>query len=448
MFTAPRFVAIDDKLHHLQAILEAFQKLGAPCIGIHYDPAQELDRNHFRGVRGLFLDLHLIEGAASTDNRRHFAQIAQILEDNISVGGGPFVLVIWTEHAHLAADLTQYLDEKLDPERPYARPLAVLSLAKDQFINVADGTHRPAATLREAIEQALSSNSQLAALISWESDVLAAAGATLSALVGLVPAAERTTAAFPPALDGVLSRLAREAVGRPHVAADPRAAITSALAPILADRIVNQDVAPKASALWAAAVTRHNDRALGAATAVEAGQINRMLHVAVPGSETIRVSDWGSVSELPADLWTDDWLRETLGVTVDQFLREEFKLHRDSHGRCRPRVVRIGAACDHAQNRRGPLSFLFGVEIPADVGRLPDSSGEVRIPASEWSSPILVIKDGGAAFKLSVNCRFSITRTAAACQDWQARYRLREQLLMHLISHANGYVSRPGIVQL
>jgi len=448
MFTAPRFVAIDDKQHHLQAILDTFQKLGAPCIGIHYDPAQELDRSHFRGVRALFLDLHLIEGAASTDNRRHFAQIAQILEDNISVGGGPFVLVIWTEHAHLAGDLTLYLDENLDPERPYARPLAVLSLAKDQFINVADGSLRPAATLRESIEQALTSNPQLAALISWETDVLAAAGATLSALVGLVPAAERTTTAFPAALDGVLSRLAREAVGRPHVAADPRAAITSALAPILADRIINQDVTPASSALWAAAVTRYADRALAAATPEEAGQINRMLHVAVPGSETIRVSDWGGVSELPADLWTDDWLRETLGVTVDQFLREEFKLHRNDHAKCRPRVVRIGAACDHAQDRRGPLSFLFGVEIPVDVNRLADGSGQVRIPAAEWPSPVFVVEEGGGAFRLSVNCRFGITRTAAACQGWQARYRLREQLLMHLISHANVYVSRPGIVQL
>ncbi len=447
MFTAPRFVAIDDKLHHLQAILDTFQQLGAPCIGIHYDPAQELDRNHFRGVRALFLDLHLIEGAASTDNRRHYAQIAQILEDNISPSGGPFVLVIWTEHAQLGPELTQYLDESLNPELPHARPLAVLSLAKDEFINVATGALRPAATLRAAVEQALNSNPQLAALIGWETDVLAAAGATLSTLLALIPAADRTTTAFPASLDGLLSRLARESVGRAHVAADPRAAITSALAPILADRIVNQDVSPETAALWASAVTRHTDKTLGPASPEEAGQINRMLHVATPGSETIRATDWGTVSDFPAAMWTDQALRELFGVTINQLLCDEFKLHKDNHARCRTRVVRIGAGCDHAQNRRGPLSFLFGVEIPVDVPRLPDGSGQVRIPASEWCSPTLSIEPAGEAFNLAVNCRFGFTRPADTCNDWLPRYRLREQLLMHLISHANVYVARPAIVK-
>ena len=56
------------------------------------------------------------------------------------------------------------------------------------------------------------------------------------------------------------------------------------------------------------------------------------------------------------------------------------------------RLVRVGAACDHAQNRSGPLPYLLGLEIPFNVERQPDNTGVARLPASEWSSPILLLE--------------------------------------------------------
>lgn len=447
MFTAPRFVVVDDKEHHLKAIVETFQQLGSPCFGIRYDPAQELDKEHFRGVRGLFLDLHLIEGAAGTDNRRHYAQIAQILEDSISPVGGPFVLVIWTEHPQLADELKAYLDQNLDPEKPHARPLSVLSIAKEQFINVESGDIRPAAALKEAVEQAVSANPQLAALIGWEKDVLAAAGATLSSLLSLVSAEERTIQAYPGALDAMLSRLAREAVGKANVAADPRAAITSVLGPILADRIANQELREETRALWGRAITRHADKDLPPSTAAEAGLVNRMLHLAVPPSETIRPTDWGAVVDFPQAGWTDEELKRSFGASRAELLGEEFKISKGDRSSCRTTLVRIGAACDHAQSRRGPLTYLLGLEVPIGVERIKDTSGTMRPPASEWRSPVFTL-DGIEPFNLLVNSRFVLSLPSEFCQDWTVRYRMREQLVMHLISHANTYVSRPGIVQL
>ncbi|SMB32062.1 conserved protein of unknown function [Sterolibacterium denitrificans] len=92
IFSAPRFVVVDDRDHHLLAITRTFQLLGTPCMGIRYDPAEELKQDHFKGVRCLFMDLHLVDGQASTDQRRHYGLIASILEDNISRNGGPFIL--------------------------------------------------------------------------------------------------------------------------------------------------------------------------------------------------------------------------------------------------------------------------------------------------------------------------------------------------------------------
>jgi len=87
-------------------------------------------------------------------------------------------------------------------------------------------------------------------MLSWETDVLSAAGATLTALIGLVPSASRRTGMYPAALDTQLSRLAVAAVGEKNVPNDKRAALNAALTPILGDRIQNQTVSPAMKAIW------------------------------------------------------------------------------------------------------------------------------------------------------------------------------------------------------
>ena len=534
MFTPPRFVVVDDNPDHLTAILDVFQALGTPCLGVVYDPERELESRHFQGVRALFLDLHLTDLAATTDERRHFAIIAGILEQNISPTGGPFILVVWSEHDDLIGELTDYLDESLDRLKPYVRPLAIVSLPKSRFINLDTGESNAgqAGVLHDAVEKAVSSKPQLAALVAWETDVQAAASATLSALVDLVPENLRNSTSFAENLGQLLTRLAREFVGQFHVAADPRAAITSALAPILADRIVNEKASDTSSRLWKKALTSSGwgtskateekatptcpvtgrplkgrstfsghgtdakaksilNRLLGGemnlaeliglvhdvsafqyalnsarrvgVTKVNrpsrffpddrrdsnetSGRINRMLHMAIPPSETIRSTDWGAVVEFP-DVWcNDDEMRRRFGVTRGQLFGSEFKIGKNDRGLCRLRLVRIGAACDHAQNRSGPLTYLLGLEIPRDVQRKADNTGKVRVPASEWSSPTLLLEPGFGPFFLAVNARYSMSVARGDAEAWQSVYRFREQLLMHLISHATSYLARPGIVR-
>ncbi len=448
IFSAPRFVVVDDREHHLQAITRTFQLLGTPCMGVRYDPSTELNHEHFRGVRCLFMDLHLVDGQASTDQRRHYGLIASILEDNINRNGGPFVLVVWTEHEHLSAELREYLDRGIDAEKPYARPLAVLSLAKEKFINVDDGTINNPEELRQAVQQSIMANPQLAALLGWEAGVLAAAGDTLASLLNLVLPAQRTSAEFPAALDTILSRLTRETVGRSHVDVNPRAAVTTALAPILADRILNQDVPDETRAIWKSAVTRHEDKTLEDASPTEAGEINRMLHLAVPGSESLLPTDWGAVVPWPF-AWSDDELRSFTGLTMKQMLCEEFRLRSSAMDACKPVLVRVGAACDYAQNNRGPISFLFGVDIPESAERQTTRDGQqVKLSDAIWRSPVFLMPGAAEPSRLHVHIRFPQTHLQDACAPWATSCRLREQLLMHLISSASTYVARPGIVQL
>ena len=315
MFLPPRFVAIDDNPKHLNAILDVFQSLGSPCLGIVFDPAHALEKQRFEGVRGLFLDLHLLDSTVDIDEtkarERDFPHIVHILETCISPAGGPFVLVIWTRHAALAEGLGEYLDQNLNPEKPHACPLAVTSLPKTDFINADTGEIVPdkAEALRDAVTSAVSEKAQLAALLAWEADVQRAAGATLSAVMELVPDAQRKSTLYASGLDEVLSRLARAAVGRPHVEADPKAAIAAALAPMLTDRVVNQEGLPADTAVWQEALTWEGGEPLDS---TRAGKVNRMLHVAIPPSEKIRPTDWGAVVEFPNERWNDDSVTESV----------------------------------------------------------------------------------------------------------------------------------------
>ena len=446
MFLPPRFVVIDDNSKHLNAILDVFQQFGAPCLGVVFDPQHGLEKKHFECIRALFLDLHLVHGAVTTDEAQHFATIAGILESNISPTGGPFILVVWTEHEHLVEGLVKYLDESLDRAKPHARPLAITNLAKEQFINTETGKTLGDKTkaLRDAVASAVRQKAQLAALVAWETDVQRAAGATLSAVMELVPEEQRNSDSFADGLDEVLGRLARETVGQPQVEVDPRAAIAAALAPILSDRVLNQEVSDADTEVWKEAVTWQGKEALDSK---RAGTVNRMLHVAVPSSETIRPTDWGAVVELPDGWRSKGEFLSHFGVTPNKLFGDELKIAKADRGRCRLRLVRVGAACDHAQNRPGPLPYLLGVEIDCTVERIPDDTGAVRLPASVWSSPVLWLDPDIGPFVLAVNSRYSLGVTSADAKDWQPVYRLRDQLTMHLISHAGSYLTRPGIVQ-
>lgn len=442
MFSAPRFVAIDDKTAHLSAIQKTVETLGSTCLPLLYSAETAFDPADFRGVRVLFVDLHLLEGIKASNDRRHFAQMASILEDNISEHGGPFVLIIWTEHPQHQNDLVEYLENNLDPEKPYVRPLQVLCLAKQTFLDLATGAVKNPEALRAEVEKTIKKNPQLAALLNWEADVLTAAGSTMAALLLLIPLAQRTSAHFPAELDRILSLLAREAVGPDHVAEDPRAAIYAALAPLHADRVINQTVLADSAATWKQAVTLAKNQQVKIRDATEAGLLNRMLHIASTQAEEILATSWGAVVEFPKEAWRDGALKENFEFSVKELVEGELRIKPDKVAACVPCLIRIGAVCDHAQGKKGTIPYIFGMEIPLDA-----RSNSFKVTGAEWSSPALTRSDG-STYRLIANARLMASMTTDGCADFKVRYRLREQLLMQLITHAAEYSARPGILQM
>jgi hypothetical protein len=437
MFTPSRYIVIDDNLDELRELVDALHHMGAPAIGIHYDAAKGVKPELLAGARVLFLDLHLIGGVQIGDQKKAFDVVINILEEGIGPASGPYVVVLWTKHAEQHAEFEAHLIDRLSPEK---RPLAILHLDKNDYLRA--GQKVDGDRLRKDITAAIATDPRLHALLSWEHDVLAAAGATLSELGALIPPEKRTPALYGEQLDQLLSVLAGAAAGVEHAKADIRAAVGEALTPLLGDRLRNQRSSDADAELWNRAVTKIDE--VQELQEADAARLNTMLHLSRPPNESIRSTDWGAVVGLPEGALSDAAMKARFGITFSALRLSSYPVHRKQDRKhCIPVLVRIGAACDYAQNRSGPIPYVFGALVPASL-ELRDSS---KLSPALIDSPVLEFPGTGAG-RLFVDARYQISLTGKDVADWEAICRVREQMLMLIAGHSAGYAMRPGIISI
>lgn len=67
-----------------------------------------------------------------------------------------------------------------------------------------------------------------------------------------------------------------------------------------------------------------------------------------------------------------------------------------------------------------------------------------------WRSPVFIMPSTADPSRFYAHFRFPQSHLPATCVDWNEKVlcRLREQLLMQLVSAASTYVAHPGIVEL
>jgi hypothetical protein len=435
MFTPPRYIAIDDDLSELAPLVDALHRIGAPCVGHHFDPPGLPEPALFAGTRILFTDLHLIKGAAAPN--QNFDTIAQIIASCVPADHGPYLLVLWTSHEEERDALAERLQIALE-DSPEKMPLAILGLGKERFRN-AGGWDGPA--LRDALRSQVAEIPQLAALMSWERDVLAAANATLALVGGLVSPAERTLNGYAAGLDRALSQLAAAAAGLANARSDPRGAVSSALAPLLADRIVNQGDPHGATALWKEAVTFPADG--GSLSEVQKAAMHRMVHFAVPPAEPLVRTDWGAVIPFGPVQRADLQMLARFGTTEAQLRAQEFKLKGTRLGDGSLVLIRGGAACDQAQSNPGPLPMLLGLLAPASALKPGSRSAAVH----ECKERLLLPGQTEPSILL-VSARFTATMVPSDLVDWpDPILRIREQLLMTILVHSATHTIRPGTLK-
>lgn len=432
MFTPARYIVLDDEASELATLVDALHILGAPCIGIRFDPLDLPKPAHFTGLRVLFSDLHLVK--AQPAGVQHYNTLASLLDRCVPESHGPYLLVLWTSHEHERAALADRLEEILPASK---KPIAVLALDKVQFRH---GATWDAAGLQKAIQARIGSMPQLQALLNWERDVLAAANETLAVVGGLVPTEQRTVAQYAGALDRVLSYIAVASAGSANAQNDRKGAVTAALSPLLSDRISNRPQDAGANVLWEQAVTFPQGPELQPG---QRARMNRMLHLAVPPAEPVSRLDWGAIIPLGAAQLTDGAMNGRFGATADHLRDREFKLRPDRRTEGRLVVVRGGAACDQAQSQGGPVPLLLGLMVPSTA-----LSPNKRSPAIHVCEEKFELDGYQEPVSLLIHARFSTTTVAQELQAWPpAILRLREQLLTMILVHVASHAMRPGTLR-
>ena len=164
MIVAPRIVAVDDTLEHLQALRRAFGALGGLCECLEAHEAQDRQTPFRNGVRVLFMDINLLPGAGLDVSARTFSPIMSIIRKLISAENGPYALVTWTNNPNAHDALSNHLQEHLDPT---LRPSATFCLSKPDYLD--DGP-----SLIEKLKTLQNELPGLSMLLDWEAAVIAA----------------------------------------------------------------------------------------------------------------------------------------------------------------------------------------------------------------------------------------------------------------------------------
>ncbi|WP_367156836.1 hypothetical protein [Acinetobacter sp. FL] len=439
MLTPPRFVVLDDKKEHLEPIIETFKHIGSSCIGVQYneEDASHLHQDYYKGVRGLFIDLNL-SGSSSLGSSTHYAEITRILETVISCDNGPFIMILWTDNPQECDQLIEYIETRLDPNKKYCKPLLIKSLSKTMYIDANSSIKESnRETFKEEIKGFFSSVPQIAALFDWESRVLEAVNQTLIELLNLVPNDKRNFNDYPSEIDKVLSCITSSTLGDGHVNKDRQQAFNITIAPILTDKILNNKNFNEE--IWENAITKVNTPESRITDPKAIGKYNKMLHLAVTGYENMTPLDWGAV--LNPMSWGNEMTNDFFGLTIDQIKTDVFGIKPEKSSSYEPIFVRLGAVCDYAQQKEGLIPYYLGYKISKTdfVKRKNDF---------EWHSPLFFTDVEQEPFYLVVNLKYLLTLPSHKTSIFEAKYRIREQLLNQLILRASNHASRPGINEL
>lgn len=428
MLGSPRIVAIDDDRADLRELAYGLSRSGIACLQIHFtgdlagiEPCPD--------VRIVFVDLHLNAGMQS-DLKVNFTVITSLLEDTIKPSG-PYFIVLWTRYPDEVQALREYLDSRLS--RAVAQPFDVRPLPKADHIG-RSGVIMDQDKLIQAIREIIQSSPQVGAVIEWETQVLGAAGRTVSSIMDLVSVGGGGQRAEE--VGKILGRLAVETVGRDHVDGDRFRAVNGALVPILADRIARTRTGQIEEELWQAALTIPESRTMQSIDT--AAKLNRMVHIADP--QGVNPTERGVVLPFPTSHRRD--FQNIFGIEEKDAATTLFRCRREAFDPSRDCVrwvlVQCQAACDYAQSNPGSVPFYLGLDF------LEKYRANKRPRASTWCGP--AFEFGGEFRCLRVNAGCSLTLASGEVQDLAPLYRLREQILNDLAYHIHSHGARPGMI--
>lgn len=432
MFPAPKIVVIDDEVNDLKVIIGALKSLGLGCISYHYPDERPDEGVAFGGLRLFITDINLIGGDSPGDQNQKLAPVISLLGRIIAADNGPYALITWsTTELHNALveriGLTDTLKEK--------RPFFSVALAKSEFLN--DNQK-----LREAVKNIFTANAPFGALLDWERRVSRAGE---KVLYNIDTFAQKFDGSAPSEkMDRMLSKLAVDAFGKPHVADHVFESINEALLPILSDALNTEFFSTPPDGIWEKALTKYNeDNAL-------ASDIVAKLNTSVNLETSVDIKPYrrGAVLEIP-ELWLSDGeFEKRFGLSPKRIRGEILKLDLPKFPKWV--LVQAQAACDFAQGRVGPIPYLLAAVVPSNFVRKQKDGQALSLPASVAQTPRFAAYDPicNTDFHLEIlhGMVTHITRNGLGETTFKVVGRLKDQIVSSIGYEHHSHGSRPGFI--
>jgi hypothetical protein len=450
MIPSATVVAVDDDAAELGTIVGALRLLDVACLPILATaPAVDIS-SPLKGVRLVFFDINYLKGV--TNEVSMFETAATVLTKVIAKDNGPYVIITWTSKSDQHGKLMKFLADNV-PDVP--APAMTGFLQKEKF--TADGAAKDGgASLREEILQVIAGHPQVEALMSWESAAGRAAGEVVCSLMDLFSRQDRFAAKVDSELHGILTHVAKEAVGALNVTSNRPGAIHEALVPMLFDRLIHGAPVAGQEELWERAITLAGD--LPDTRSRHGAKLNTLSHIARPGSGPMNPGDRGVVFMVPAGAGalmahrTAMDIQHVAGDFVTSKLKDQQPTLPDMaevEGRCRWVFVGVRAICDQAQSKGVMRPLVLALEVPATlreggVGLRLHNHGAISTTPI-FSIP-LVMGGREEQRRLIIDWHWTTSLSLTEMAGAEILYRVREPLISQISSQMAGYTARPGII--
>ena len=442
MIGAPKIVAVDNDVEHLEALVKGFESVGGHCVALEYPGLLARPRVFNTGVRLVFMDIDLLPGAGGAGGARTFEPVTQAVRKILASRNGPYALVTWTNipqrHDALIAHLHTNLDHKMVPGASHC-------LAKETYL------HDPAALLSKLNTLHLEIPG-FGLLMEWERAVSNAADRAVFEVQELARNGDQGQAN---GLATVAFNIGEAAAGPALVKQRPFRSFAMGMSAVLADRLEHEEPDRQKEGQWADALKGHQARLgdLGAKA-----RLNSFFNVARVEEQTRAVP--GVVFHMPvADMLP--YIRPKFGtargaLSSGEFLPIKQGKNKDKNiesivKKCKWRFVQIGADCDFANEKERVIDGHLAIEVPEscfEATNLQNSNQFRDTPANcDWLFQTPPFFLGRQARVLVANLRFRGSYPTSKASEWKARYRLREELSSEIAKHSANFITRPGIAE-
>ncbi len=449
-----RVVVIDDRFEEARPLIEGLGRLGLPIVYCSGQPG-EVPPEPLRGVRLVFLDLHLVEVG---DIRSILLATIGILPSIVDTSEKGVGIVYWTKHP--TSEQEQF--ETLLKERlPDFRPAFVAPQEKVKYIS--DDTPDLLALFKE-IEQGLEGMPGYRVSLEWEQFVHDAASRATSLLHGLVASDDE--------LLKVQASMSRACRGREVSEADALSGFFETVNEVLLDHMQPSIVRMPTGQAHISALRRKVTEG-EALPHVQRAEINRILLA----SEVETPKPWtGNV--YVRDQWNDDGPEFPIPVDptlVRSCLYEMYRFPGDAKTdrngarrwreqlhlvakESKPCVLEISPACDYAQNKVRMARLLGGllIRLPSDGVEDIAPAGTLQLPAEsrafakELFFIVLDLPSLGlqGQYLLTLNARHLATLPASAIAKVRPVLRLRHGVMVDVQAWFAGHAARPGYLAI